>query len=64
MMIGVVVHSFTTHQHANGHTQHKTFTPRTHHTRYIQMLADVSCVAHTALTDTDQSRHTPGQPRV
>ena len=31
----------TTHQHANGHTKHKTFTPRTHHTRFIQMLADV-----------------------
>ena len=30
---------FTTHQHANGHTKHKTFTPRTHHTRFIQMLA-------------------------
>ena len=35
------VHSFTTHQHANGHTKHKTFTPRTHHTRFIQMLADM-----------------------
>ena len=34
-------HSFTTHQHAKGHTKHKTFTPRTHHTRFIQMLADV-----------------------
>ena len=33
--------SFTTHQHAKGHTKHKTFTPRTHHTRFIQMLADV-----------------------
>ena len=32
---------FTTHQHANDHTKHKTFTPRTHHTRFIQMLADV-----------------------
>ena len=28
-------------QHANGHTKHKTFTPRTHHTRFIQMLADM-----------------------
>ena len=35
------IHSFTTHQHANGHTKHKTFTPRTHHTRFIQMLADM-----------------------
>ena len=36
------LNSFTTHQHANGHTKHKTFTPRTHHTRFIQMLADMN----------------------
>ena len=34
------IHSQHT-QHANGHTKHKTFTPRTHHTRFIQMLADM-----------------------
>ena len=35
------IHSFTTQQQGNGHTKHKIFTPRTHHTRFIQMLADV-----------------------
>ena len=37
--------SFTTLQHENCHTKHKTFTPRTHHTRFIQMLASQS-VSH------------------
>ena len=36
-----LVHSFTKNKHAKGHTKHKTFEPRTHHTRFIQMLADV-----------------------
>ena len=32
-------HAFTPKR--KHHTKHKTFTPRTHHTRFIQMLADV-----------------------
>ena len=50
--------SFTTHQHAKGHTKHKTFTPRTHHTRFIQMLADVRRVPRS------QTRIRVATPRV
>ena len=56
----------TTHQHANGHTKHKTFTPCKSHSSFILMLAtcDQGRATYTTLTDTVQSRHTPGQPRV
>ena len=53
--------SFTTHQHANGHTKHKTFTPRTHHTRFILMLT--TCDAYRAHRHGSESPHpgsTPG----
>ena len=52
---------FTTHQHANNHTKQKTFTPRTHHTRFILMLA--TCDVYRAHRHGSESPHpgsTPG----
>ena len=55
--------SFTTHQHAQ-----TKLTPsvKVEHLAHVT-VASFSCSRHatcTALTDTVQSRHTPGQPRV
>jgi hypothetical protein len=55
--------SFTTHQHAQ--TKLKP-SVKVEHLAHVT-AASFSCSRHatcTALTDTDQSRHTPGQPRV
>ena len=59
------VHSFITpHQHAkrsHAHTKNKTFTPRTHHTRFILMLA--TCDVYRAHRHGSESSHpgsTPG----
>ena len=51
--------SFTTHHHAKGHTKQKHHTSHTSHPLHSNARRRVT---HTALTDTDQSRHTPGQP--
>ena len=53
--IFTLTYSFTTHQHAKGHTNHKTFT--TSHTSHPLHSNARRRVTHTALTDTDQSRH-------
>ena len=52
---------FTTHQHANNHTKQKTFTPRTHHTRFILMLATCDVYrAHRHGSESPYPGSTPG----
>ena len=54
---------FTTHQHANNHTKQKTFTPRTHHTRFILMLATCDVYrAHRHGSESPYPGSTPVQP--
>ena len=49
--------SFTTHQHVNGHTKHKTFTPRTHHTLHSQHTSTQMITPSTRHSHSHPSTH-------